>query len=418
MDENRLPGGTWLALTAGAAPWSTLEQRRSPAHQLVCALIVWTWVVVLLRIVVGEATMPRPSWTTGAVASLAAVVLAADPLLRLIGRPPINRSAPLNFIVRASALLAVALTLLVVLDGWQRLGVVTAGVAIGADGALTADDLGVRADVWHWWVEFLRSPFHFGVVGGLIGVLVLGSDDDIRFALVSFLCFHCTVVVALVTTWVITTVLQRVHASREQLVTDVKEDERRRRAHWLHDDVCSQIRLTSLRLQTEVVDQRRIVQELDQLDHSLRLRQLDELLGAGAVRVAEVLQPYIRYAQNLGARIDSVPAFEQAALVLEEADARRLSRAASVLTSNALNAGATQLTIELASTPEELCLIVSDDGPGFDDGEIQPGRGLWVLREELGPSGGVKHRNTARGASVTATIHLAERSRVVENLVG
>jgi signal transduction histidine kinase len=418
VGENRLPGGTWLALTAGAAPWSTAEQRSRPAHQIVCALIVLSWVVVVLTMVVVASRSPAVPWPTAAIGALAVGLLAFDPLLRLLGRPPASRSASLNFIVRALGLLVVSLALLAMLHGWQRLGVVMVGSAIGADGALTADDLGVRADVQRWWREFLFSAFHFGVLGGLIGVLVLGSSANARFALASFVCLHLTMLIALFTTWVISLLLQRDHLAREQTVADVKEDERRRRAHWLHDDICAQIRLISLRLQTDVLSRSEIIRQLDQLDHSLRLRQLDELFGAGAVRVAEVLQPYIRYAQNLGAQIDSVPAFEQAALVLDESDARRLSRAVSVLTSNALNAGASHLTIELSSGPDELQLTVTDNGPGFTEADVQPGRGLWTLRDELGPDGGIEHSSTARGARVAAIIHLQERSRIVENLVG
>lgn len=417
--EQTLPGGTWFALTAGAAPWSTLEQRQSPPRQLVCTLIVWDWAVVLLTIFVVAARSPSTPWVTAVCGFVSATILGLDPLLRLRGRPAISRSSSFNLIVRASALLVVSVAMLAMLHGWQRLGFATiVGVAVGADAALTADDLGVRAQEWRWWREFLLSAFHFGVLGGLIAVLILGTEANVRFTLASYICLQAAVLAALFTTWAITVLLQRDQASRVQLVLDVKEDERRRRAHWLHDDICAQIRLISLRLQTDVLSGRDIVRELDQLDHSLRLRQLDELFGAGSVRVAEVLQPYIRYVQNLGAQINSVPAFEQAAIVLDEGDARRLARAVSVMTSNALNAGATQLTIELALRPDELRLIVSDNGPGFGEGEIQPGRGLWRLREELSPDGGVEIGRTADGAQVTAIIHLEERSRVVDNLVG
>jgi signal transduction histidine kinase len=290
-------------------------------------------------------------------------------------------------------------------------------IAVGTDGALTADDLGWRLDPLHWWREFLVSGFHFGVIGAVVASWLVRDGSGAGVVVRIFLLMHALVIVTLLTAWILAVILRKFNDERIRLISYVKEDERRRRAHWLHDDVCAQIRLVSLRVQTQAIPAGQVVHLLDELDHQLRLRQLDELFVAGSVRAAEVLQPYIRHAQNLGVDIDSVPAFEQAALVLNEPEARLLARVASVLTSNALNAGSTRLSIALDSTATRLRLSVRDDGPGFGERDVQPGRGLWVLREDLKP-GGIEIDSSASGSTVVATIALEERSRLVDDLVG
>jgi signal transduction histidine kinase len=55
----------------------------------------------------------------------------------------------------------------------------------------------------------------------------------------------------------------------------------------------------------------------------------------------------------------------------------------SVVTANAVAAGATRLAIRIASDDASVSLVVTDDAGGFDLDEVPAGRGLWQLREEL-----------------------------------
>ena len=123
--------------------------------------------------------------------------------------------------------------------------------------------------------------------------------------------------------------------------------ERARRAHWLHDDVLSEVHLATLRISSGTATPEQINDELLDLDHRLRLRQLDDMMGASTPRIFEVLQPHLRRAQNLGVRLDHVPTHEVTRLELDEQCGRLLNRAVSLFTSNAINAGATRLAIDV-----------------------------------------------------------------------
>ena len=91
-----------------------------------------------------------------------------------------------------------------------------------------------------------------------------------------------------------------------------------------------------------------VVRGLDELDHQIRLRQLEELYQSGDVRLAEVLQPYVRRAQNQQVAIERVPTFDDASLMVDVEVGRLFGRAAAVLTSNAMNAGATRVAFDVA----------------------------------------------------------------------
>ena len=164
----------------------------------------------------------------------------------------------------------------------------------------------------------------------------------------------------------------------------------------------------SLRLQTNSVTTEGAVDLLNEFDHQIRLRQLDELFGAGVVRLAEVLQPYIRHAQNHGVEILGVPAFEDASLQLEEPSARLMARTASVLTSNALNAGATAISYRVQTSAGQVHLSIADNGPGLHLADIPHGRGLWTLSQDLKPGGLAIEPNPGGGTIVTATIPYTE----------
>ena len=71
------------------------------------------------------------------------------------------------------------------------------------------------------------------------------------------------------------------------------------------------------------------------------------MMSAGTPRIYEILQPHLRRAQNLGIRLDRVPTHEVTRLEVDEQCGRLLNRAVSLLTSNAINAGATRLSIDL-----------------------------------------------------------------------
>lgn len=399
--------GTWVALAAGAAPWRSDDSPRTSIHRLVGFVEVLA-LLCCLGTAWGMTLHDDRALTAAAVASVSVAALLIDPVLLVFRRPPVSRNVPFYLFVHGFMLVLVGLCLLAVLPGWAALFSVSLGVALGADVSLTLLDLGWKPRPMRWWVDFFISPLHIGIVGGFAAAVVVGSETALHDVWPIYVAIQLWYVVALLTAWCISDIVDRMEDDRLAILAEIREEENRRRAHWLHDDVCAQLRLITLRLQTGTTDGDEIVRLLDDLDHQIRLRQLNELSAAGKVTVAEVLQPYIRRAQNLGVRIDSVPAFDEAAVELDECEARQLARAAGVLSSNAMNAGATALRFEVTSVAGELRLTVADDGPGLRADEVPAGRGLWTLGRELAP-GGISVLDADSGAAVRATIHLDDR---------
>jgi hypothetical protein len=402
------PGrGTWIALAAGAAPWRSDDSPRTTIHRLVGFIEVLA-LLCCLGTVWGMAVVEDRSMAFAAVASVSVAALLIDPVLLVFRRPPVSRNVPFYLFVHGFMLVLVGLCLLAVLPGWSALFSVSLGVALGADLSLTLLDLGWRPEPMRWWVDFFISPLHIGIVGGFVAAVVAGNSTALRDIWPIYVAIQLWVVVALLTAWCIADIVTTMEHDRSAIVADVRKEENRQRAHWLHDDVCAQLRLITLRVQTGTTDGPEIVALLDDLDHQIRLRQLNELSAAGRVTVAEVLQPYIRRAQNLGVRIDAVPAFDHAAVELDDVEARQLARAAGILSSNAMNAGATALRFDIASADGELRLTVADDGPGLRAEDVPAGRGLWTLGRDLAP-GGISVLDVETGAAVQATIPLDDR---------
>ena len=110
-----------------------------------------------------------------------------------------------------------------------------------------------------------------------------------------------------------------------------------------------------------------------------------------------------------GAAIDNVPSFDEACLIVDSDIGRLFGRAAAVLTSNALNAGARTIGFAVSSSPHTITIAVTDDAGGFASGSLPGGRGLWSLENDprvqsvdIGP--------VADGSCVGVTIALSDRS--------
>jgi signal transduction histidine kinase len=409
------PGrGMWLALAAGAAPWRSGDDPRSSVHRLVGFIEVGALLTSLGTVWAPSLGADR-SFTPAAIASVSVIALLIDPVLLVFRRPPVSRNVPFYLFVHGAMLVLVGLCLLAVLPGWAALFSLSLGVALGADASLTMLDLGWSPRPLQWWVDFFTSPLHIGIVGGFVAAAVAGRASTLQDLLPIYVTIQLWFIVALLTAWCIADVVAHLEDDRLAIAADIRKEENRRRAHWLHDDVCAQLRAITLRVQTAETDSNAIVRMLDDLDHQIRLRQLNEFSAAGPVTVAEVLQPYIRRAQNLGVRIAAVPGYEEGSVELDETEARRLARAAGVLSSNAVNAGAGALRFDISTDGAALRLTITDDGPGLRAADVPAGRGLWTLGRELAP-GGITVLDVDVGAAVQATIPLDDpRSDLVHD---
>ena len=166
---------------------------------------------------------------------------------------------------------------------------------------------------------------------------------------------------------------------------DAEAAERRRRANWIHDEILSELRLARLRIETAEGGTRQALTELMDIEHRLRIRQLDAELEAGGTRLAEIVQPFVRMVIGAGCRIEGVPSAEVAGTWIDATSGYELKRFFGVAVPNALLAGATLVVFEIVLDGRRLVVRIRDDAGGFDPDQVHVGRGRERLERELGP---------------------------------
>lgn len=167
----------------------------------------------------------------------------------------------------------------------------------------------------------------------------------------------------------------------------------------MHDVVLSEIRLATLQLEVGAASVADAHRALLDLDHRLRLGQLEATIFTGRVTVGEVVQPHVRRAQALSVAITATPDRTVAARTIGPELAHGLNRALSVTCSNALHAGATEIAVRVfAGRAHGLVAEVSDNAGGFDLADAPLGRGLSSLRTHLGA--GCVSRRPVPGGSI------------------
>ena len=382
-----------IALLAGRNTWYDRERPltvtvRSTSGSEMFALIA-TATIVLAYTVGLERSPDTPVEEFGPILfALTCLLAAIGPTATLLGSRAKPRSLWVNLPLRAAMAIALVALLFACTDGWNSLLAWPLGIALGCDLALTAYALGWRASVAQWWWSFMSSPAHLGVLGGLVGAsIAAGEAGIIRTAVSIYVIIQIWVGLAALTAWSALRMMDIEAMAMEVVRAEAARDLHRRSAHWLHDDICARVRMTTLQVQRGTDSPDDLVGMLDELDFALRLRQLDELIGSGSVRLAEVVQPFLRRAQQHGLVVERVPSYETASTVVGPDTGRQLRHAAAILTANAINAGATRLALDIVVHGTAIELTISDDAGGFDSAHLPVGRGLWSLREELGHDG-------------------------------
>ena len=193
------------------------------------------------------------------------------------------------------------------------------------------------------------------------------------------------------------------------------EEERRRIARELHDEISQLLTLIQISLdrigddsEGEVRDARkwlgRTLDEVHRIVHDLRPSILDDLGLPAAVRwYAEThLAP-----TGLGLHIE----IEDELDLDPETDIVLFRMAQEVFTNILRHAQARNVTVELYRDGPVLRLTVEDDGVGFDPGEREGGVGLVGLRERADLVGGTLKIDSAPGAGteIRLDLPLAER---------
>ena len=410
----------WIALLAGERVWHDGSIRPGSRERISAgfALIGAACTVSAIWVTVGarfdpsdlDAITPRRATLLAftVAATLASFALGARYQRILRGHETVGRPLWFELAWRSTAFLLLLTVFAGALPRAYVPGVIPLGVLAGADASLTIWALGIRprGRVWVW--RFLRGPVHFGALGALLAVAAFGQSlPTLRTLVALYLAMWTGLIVAGLTV----VMIDRLGLAVEQGVAeerhDALADERARRAHWLHDDVLSEVHLASLRISAGHASAEQISAELLDLDHRLRLRQLDDMMSAGAPRVYEILQPHLRRAQNLGVQLDHVPTHEVTRIEVDEHSGQLLNRAVSLLTSNAINAGTTRLAInvQVIDGGTRLQLSVTDNAGGFDLAAIPDGRGLSALIEQLG-AGSVQRHDAPGGSMMVVSLPL------------
>ncbi|WP_208029076.1 hypothetical protein [Rhabdothermincola sediminis] len=410
----------WLAFVAGPRVWMDDDGDDSPG----------SIVAELAAPVEGAALLAGSSWpiiwTGASVAELSAraVVLVgglatAGVLAFVVSVPSHRLASRWGTPWQVAALRAVTVFLgsasfAGLTSGWAMLGCWPFGVMVGCDLYRTGATLGVLLGARSMLRRVTLSPVHLGIVVGLVLTGLVTRTSPTRLV-VLYLMVVVVVLVAAVTLSVLHGSRGRLEGRQQRREHLLMMREHRRRSHWLHDDVCSELRFLRMRVESDgrhFLPADEIVGELDELDHRLRLRQLDEVIGSGGVRLAEVIQPFLRRAQQRGVQIFESPTLEAGSLVVEAEVARQIKRILSVFVSNAMHAHTPSLWLRIEQRPEQGCIIVEveDEAGGFDVTELPAGRGLDTLRAELGPDALTLER-TGRGTRARALVHMSRYPR-------
>ncbi len=416
----------WLALIAGDQVWQagsskpTVSERTVAGFKLVSLVMVLIvqWVAFAGRVDVfaQDGMTERDLWLVGiGVGSIvAALVLAIRPISLVRGHP--GKSA--NFVISVTWRLGAYLMLIIGTAGlvprYRLVSTVPLGMVAGSDCLLTLWTLGIAPATRRRVRLFAFSTVHFGVLGALLATAVFNTQNATPKAALGAYCAMWTGVLA--------AGLTISSLDRSKSFADAQHaDERRyiivaehtRRAHWLHDDVLSEIRLATLRIDAAGLDSQHIRGELQDLDHRLRLRQLDEIVRGGSPHLYEIIQPQLRRAQSLGIDLYQVPRHDVSQRRVDERTGQLISRAVSVLMSNAINAGAKRIGVAIRQPddPSLLEITLTDDAGGFELDSISPGRGLATLIRDLAP-GTVRRTDAPGGSAMTALIPIPTNAAI------
>lgn len=404
----------WIALLAGQQVWADSEQVPTAINRLSAGVEIGA-----LLAAVGAIWAHR--WAGGGVQShwvdtapiafsIACCVVAVGPLRTALGRPAPSTRFAIQVPLRLLTIVVLVGAIFAALASWWPLIMWPFGVALGGDAAITSWAIGWYPTPLASYTRYLRSAIHLGLLGGLVGVFASrGWHTGQHAALPIYVTFQIWVLLGTLTASWLGVLRRKERLGLHVAARSAANDEHRRAAHWLHDDVCAELRLVAIRVQGRTADLDEVKDMLDDLDHHLRLRQLDELLESGSVRLAEVLQPYVRRAQN-HASIGEVPSFDEASLIVDAVTGRLFGHTAAVLTSNALNAGASVVSFEISSTDGVVSIAVTDDAGGFRSKELPDGRGLWTLRTNPKVRS-IDIDDTTDGSRVRVTISIDREDR-------
>jgi two-component system sensor histidine kinase UhpB len=212
--------------------------------------------------------------------------------------------------------------------------------------------------------------------------------------------------------------LERIEDERRrsgQLAMRAQEEERRRLARDLHDEVNQALTAILLRLEAlaqetpperapEVIELKRLVnQAMDELLNLARQLRPSALDDHGLVAALETQMKRFSARTGIEARLDTGGDPDALADVIQTAIYRVAQEA---LTNVTRHAGATVVELVVAQTNGEVELRVSDDGRGFDPAARGRGLGLVGMAERARLVGGELDVRSAPGGGTTITLRV------------
>ena len=396
----------WFAAAAGPGPWLGGE-RLAPVDRLV--LIGGLASGLALSVAVTTSAGAALLFGSGLECALFGVVLAALVVVVFGTSERLTGLGPGTVVLaRAAAALGVLAMTVKTYGSVQPLLLGGFGLAAGSHATVTLRAIGVDVR----WSEILRrfvlSTFHAGVLTGAVVLALLPSTRSLRAETVDLaLALYALLATSTLTMAVLSPVLARIDLGNASQIESMRSAIHRDQAHWLHDDVCSELGHLRLRVQNGLIGPDALQRSLDELDHRLRVRQIEGILQGGPARLGEVIQPYLRVAQSHGVELRDVPSYEIGAMLLPPLSGRQVQRAMAVLTANAIQAGADELAIRPSVEKGQLIIEVEDDAGGFEFTRPIPGRGLDGLVHDLGP-GGLEIIRTERGTLARVRVEIAD----------
>lgn len=411
MTNRGLPAvDVWLAVFAGPLPW--IDGRLPASHRLLLLAEVWMGVgLVLMTVAVRSVGVQDPSEIVGfTLTSAVAMAALLLPSALAIQAAPWRPGPVALAVVRAIGMAAMLFLLVREFGGLQPTAVMAFGILAGAETAVSLRTIGLPTGVPVMVRRFLLSSVHLGMLCGFAAVVVVSREGLLDGALTGLMATLYTVsLVGIVTGSSFARALDQVDVAAAAREHEARISVHREQAHWLHDDVCSRLSNARQRLEAGTVDLDEVMVLIDDLDHHLRLRQVEGILDGGPVRLVEIVQPYIRLAQKNRVRVVETPPVETASTTVDSRAGKLIQRACAVLVANAIQAGATELRINATRRGEPEAVVeieIEDDAGGFDVGAVVPGRGLDSLRRDLG-STGLTLTRTALGTRATVSVRLA-----------
>jgi signal transduction histidine kinase len=390
-----------VAFAAGPLIWRDQERRYSATERGIAAvgLIGVTYLVTLaIAATVNELRSTALSTRLLALTAFVAGLVVFSHQLWLIARgrrwAPATVWAPLA--CRTAFGLGTLIATPILLPSSWFVMTWPVGLAWAANGALSLWAIGIRPIALSGLRRLLSSPVTIGGAGAFFAFVVAGIRNDVVVVgLRTIAAFALTIVIAGLTVALFDNAysaeLRMLAAAERQVVAR----EHRRRAQWVHDRVCAEVRRLRLLQATSAMTLQDVGPALDELDHRFRLIQLDELIDGGEASVADLLQPFVRDLQNHKVTITDVPTAEESGLVLTAPVAAQVRQVLANLCSNALNAGATRVGLRVRHDDGHLVVTVTDDAGGFDHQQLPIGRGLDRLRRQLGDDALVLGRTDA-----------------------